>query len=93
MGYLEKLEKNNKEGWISYCGLCKSYISQSDPQNFSGGKSVVIEEECPDCIQKREEEVKEAQKIMGRLGISETKPLQQRKEGNHDAAHQGKPKG
>lgn len=66
MGYLEKLEKQG--GWILYCGKCNGYIKQSDPQNFSGGKTVVIDsdqDDCPTCSQ----EIKEAQQLVGRLGL------------------------
>jgi hypothetical protein len=66
MGYLEKVEKN-RGGYILYCSR-GHYIRQSDPQNFSGGKTVVIDNdfgECPEC----DKEVKEAQALMGRLGI------------------------
>ena len=65
-GYLEKLEKN-RTGYILYCTR-GHYIKQSDPQDFSGGKPVVIVNEygeCPEC----EQEICEAQAICGRLGI------------------------
>jgi hypothetical protein len=56
-------------GWILYCGECNSYISQSDPQDFSGGKTVVIDTEpCEKCSKLREEEIQEAQQLLGRLG-------------------------
>jgi hypothetical protein len=64
MGYLEKLAK--AEGYMLYC-IRGHFIKQSDPQNFSGGKTVVIDNdfgECPECDQ----EVKEAQSLLGRLG-------------------------
>ncbi len=67
-GYLDKLP----EGWILYCPDCRDFIKQSDPQNFSGGKRVVIDsdnEDCLACTKKREEEVREAQVLMGRLGL------------------------
>jgi hypothetical protein len=64
-----------RSGWILYCPSCKNYIKQSDPQNFSGRKSVIIDDEpCEACKKKqqeREEEIKEAQQIMGRLGTKE----------------------
>ena len=66
-GYLEKMEN----GWIMYCGNCMRYIKQSDPQNFSGGKTVVIDtdqDDCEDC-KARAQEVLEAQSLMGRLGL------------------------
>ena len=50
-------------GWVLYCPDCLEYIGQSDPQNFSGGKSVIIDDSpCETCI-------KNAQQIMGRLGL------------------------
>lgn len=53
-----------------YCPECSDYIKQSDPQNFSGRKSVVIDDTpCEKCTTKRNEEVNEAQQIMGRLGL------------------------
>ena len=69
MNYLEKLEKN-REGWLLYCGTCNAYIKQSDPQNFSGKKQVIIDDvPCESCEEKRKEEIKEAQSLMGRLGL------------------------
>ena len=65
-GYLEKLEKNRTE-FMVYCER-GHYIKQTGPQDFSGGKTIVIDNvlgECPEC----EKEVAEAQAIMGRLGI------------------------
>lgn len=68
MGYLEKLIKN-RGGFILYCPECSDYIRQSDPQDFSGGKSVVIDDEpCAKCVEKNKVEIEEAQQIMGRLG-------------------------
>ena len=68
MGYLEKLEKS-RGGWILNCGTCNSYIKQSDPQDFSGGKQVVIESEgCENC-ENRKADILDAQRIMGRLGL------------------------
>ena len=64
MGYLEKLEKN-RGGFIEYCD-CGAYLCQSDPQDFSGGKAIVVSpEECEEC------KVKAAQQILGRLGMPE----------------------
>jgi hypothetical protein len=63
MGYLE----NQKEGYMVYCTR-GHFIKQSDPQNFSGGKTVVIDNEygeCPEC----DRDVLEAQQLMGRLGL------------------------
>ena len=60
----ESLNKFYKNGWIMYCPNCDGYVKQSDPQDFSGHKQVVIDDEpCTKC----NEEVKEAQAIMGRL--------------------------
>ena len=68
MNYLEKLEKN-REGWLLYCGTCNAYIKQSDPQDFSIGKQVIIESEgCENC-KTHAQEVLEAQSLMGRLGL------------------------
>lgn len=69
MGYLEMLEKNRKSGYVMYWN-CGHYQKQSDPQDFSIGKTIVIDTvSCPECIKKNEEEVKEAQALCGRLGI------------------------
>lgn len=67
MGYLEKLEKN-RSGWIMYCSECGGYIKQSDPQDFSGGKQVIVVEaqDCDKCVG-------EAQDLMGRMGLPEKK--------------------
>jgi len=65
MSYLEKLEKN-REGYMLYCSR-GHFIKQSDPQNFSGGKTVIIDNEQGECLE-CEKEIKEAQEIMGRLG-------------------------
>jgi hypothetical protein len=67
MGYLEKLEKN-RDGFIEYCD-CGKYLRQSDPQDFSGGKTIVVTpDECDEC-KVRAQEILEAQQIMGRLGL------------------------
>ena len=59
-----------KNGWILYCPECRDYMRQSDPQDFSGRKQVIIDDApCEKCTKQREEEIKEAQVIMGRLGI------------------------
>jgi hypothetical protein len=64
------LEKLYPSGWILYCPECSDFICQSDPQNFSGKKSVVIDDlPCKKCTDTANEEVKEAQQIMGRLGL------------------------
>ena len=72
MSYLTLLEASG--GWIMYCGKCDSYIKQSDPQNFSGRKTIVIDDDqddCPTCKQ----EIAGAQALMGRLGTPEQKLL------------------
>jgi hypothetical protein len=59
-------------GWILYCPECNEYVKQSDPQNDSRRKSVIINDDpCAACKAKNEEEVKEAQGLMGRLGTKE----------------------
>ena len=56
-------------GWILYCPECRDYVKQSDPQNFSGRKSVLIDDQpCEKCSKLREEEIQEAQQLLGRLG-------------------------
>jgi hypothetical protein len=58
------------QGWILYCPACLDYIKQSDPQNFSGRKSVVLDgEPCAKCIKGRDDEIQEAQAVLGRLGL------------------------
>ena len=64
MGYLESL----KEGYMLYCSR-GHFIKQSDPQNFSGGKTVIIDNEFEECPE-YDQEIKDAQTIMGRLGIA-----------------------
>ena len=67
---MNQLKKLYPEGWMLYCPDCSEFISQSDPQNDSRRKSVVIDDQpCDKCTKKREEEVLEAQEIMGRLGL------------------------
>ncbi len=59
-----------KNGWLLYCPECRQYLRQSDPQDFSGRKQVIIDDlPCEKCTKQREEEVLEAQQIMGRLGL------------------------
>ena len=59
-----------KNGWILYCPECREYMLQSNPQNFSGRKQVIIDDQpCEKCKAKREEEINEAQNLMGRLGL------------------------
>jgi hypothetical protein len=65
MGYLEKLT-NSRDGFILYCS-CGEYIRQSDPQDFSGGKQVVIDTDAAECLKCTE--VREAQQLLGRLGL------------------------
>ncbi len=73
----ESLASSNKmfpNGWILYCPECCQYVCQSDPQNDSTRKTVVINDvPCEKCAKKREEEVLEAQQIMGRLGLPKEK--------------------
>ena len=67
---MKQLAKLYPEGWLRYCPECREYIDQSAPLNDSRRKSVVIDDEpCPNCTKKREEEIQEAQQIMGRLGV------------------------
>jgi len=67
---MNAMKKLYPEGWILYCPDCGDYVSQSDPQDTTRGKSVVIDDEpCPDCKETRAQEVIEAQSIMGRLGV------------------------
>lgn len=63
------LDSFYKNGWILYCPECRGYLRQSDPQDFSGRKQVIIDDlPCESCEEKHKEEVKEAQTLMGRLG-------------------------
>jgi hypothetical protein len=58
--YLDSLAK----GWMLFCPTCREFVQQSDPQNLSLGKTVVIDDEsCHTCIV-------EAQQLLGRLGIT-----------------------
>ena len=51
------------EGWIAYCPECDEYVAQSDPQNNSARKTVIIDDTpCIKCITA-------AQQLMGRLGL------------------------
>ena len=71
---MKSLDKFYTNGWILYCPECREYIKQSDPQNDSRRKSVIIDDlPCEKCIKQREEEVLEAQAIMGRLGLPKEK--------------------
>ena len=72
---MNRLTKLYPEGWLLYCPDCNGFIQQSDPQNDSRRKSVIINDEpCFACKTKNEEEVKGAQSLMGRLGLpKETK--------------------
>ena len=72
---MESLDKFYKNGWILYCPECNEFIKQSDPQNSSLYKQVIIDREpCEKCTKAREAEEQEAQQIMGRLGTpKETK--------------------
>ena len=67
---MQQLTKLYPEGWVRYCPDCSEYMDQSDPQNDSSHKSVIIDSEaCEKCTKKREEEILEAQKLVGRLGL------------------------
>ena len=67
---MNQLKKIYPEGWVLYCPECTEYVCQSDPQDDSRRKSVIIDDEpCAKCKAKTEQEVLEAQAIMGRLGI------------------------
>jgi hypothetical protein len=67
---MNQMSKLYPEGWLLYCPDCYEYIKQSDPQNDSRRKSVVIDDTpCKACTEKREAEIQEAQQIMGRLGL------------------------
>jgi hypothetical protein len=57
-----------KNGWILFCPECRDFVRQSDPQDFSGRKQVIIDDlPCEKCTKKREEEIQEAQILMGRI--------------------------
>jgi hypothetical protein len=57
-----------KNGWILFCPECRDFVRQSDPQDFSGRKQVIIDDlPCEKCTKKREEEIQEAQTLMGRI--------------------------
>ena len=57
-----------KNGWILFCPECIDFMRQSDPQDFSGRKQVLIDDQpCEKCTKKHEEEIKEAQALMGRI--------------------------
>ena len=62
MGYLENLKD-----YMIYCSR-GHFVRQSGDPSSSWGKTVIIDQEageCPECDQ----EVKEAQQLLGRLGI------------------------
>ena len=57
-----------KNGWILFCPECRDFMRQSNPQDFSGRKQVIIDDQpCEKCTKKYEEEIKEAQALMGRI--------------------------
>ena len=67
---MQQLKKIYPAGWILYCPECSDYIDQSEPKDTTRGKSVVIDDEpCEKCNKTREEEINEAQQLMGRLGL------------------------
>ena len=72
---MNQMKKLFPGGWMLYCPDCSEYISQSDPQDDSRRKTVIIDDEpCAQCKAKTAQEILEAQEIMGRLGTpKETK--------------------
>lgn len=67
---MNSIDKIYPEGWLLFCPECSSFLKQSDPQNNSQRKSVVIDDEpCEKCKAAHAQEVQEAQDIMGRLGL------------------------
>ena len=62
------LEKLYPEGYLMYCSM-GHFIKQSDPQNSSRGKTVIIDNEYGECSE-CDKEVDDAQALMGRLGTS-----------------------
>ncbi len=74
---MHQLAKLYPEGWLRYCPRCREYIDQSNPQNDSHRKTVIIDDEpCSKCTEQtkvgdvqNEEEIKEAQAVLGRLGL------------------------
>jgi hypothetical protein len=72
---MNQMKKLFPGGWMLYCPDCSEYISQSDPQDDSRRKTVIIDDEpCAQCKAKTAQEILEAQQIMGRIGLpQETK--------------------
>jgi len=71
---MNQMKKLFPGGWVLYCPECSEYVEQSDPQDDSRRKTVIIDDEpCEKCKEKTEQEVQEAQQIMGRLGVKETR--------------------
>jgi hypothetical protein len=65
----DSLNKFYNGKWILYCPECSDYIKQSDPQDFSGRKQVVIDDlPCETCEETHKDDINEAQALMGRLG-------------------------
>ena len=57
-----------KNGWVLFCPECRDFMRQSNPQDFSGRKQALIDDQpCEKCTKKHEEEIKEAQALMGRI--------------------------
>lgn len=61
------LEKLYPEGYLLYCSR-GHFIKQSDPQDSSRKKTVVIDNDFGEC-QECDKEILEAQAIVGRLGL------------------------
>jgi uncharacterized Zn finger protein len=69
------LTKLYPQGWLLYCPDCGQFTKQSDPQNNSRRKAVVIDDEpCSECKAKQAGEVEEAQQLLGRLGLPKGEP-------------------
>lgn len=67
---MKELKKLYPAGWLLYCPECSEYIDQSEPKDTTREKSVVIDDQpCPTCENKRAEEIIEAQRLLGRLGL------------------------
>ncbi len=67
---MNQMKKLFPEGWILYCPECDQYVGQSDPQNTTRGKTVIIDTApCDKCVETLKQEIQEAQTLMGRLGL------------------------
>ena len=59
---MNQLAKLYPEGWLRYCPRCGEYIDQSDPQNDSRRKTVIIDDEpCIKCTEQTKVEVEDAE--------------------------------